>query len=53
MMRLLTGVHRVFCTTKGFKIKMNEVVVDKSGAHNALSDGIHAEETIGWIAFKA
>jgi hypothetical protein len=39
-------------TPTGFKIKMNEVVVDKSGAHNALSDGIHAEETIGWIAFS-
>ena len=45
------GLRIADVTPTGFKIKINETVVDKSGTHNALSDGIHAQETIGWIAF--
>lgn len=46
------GLRVAEVTPTGFKIRINETVVDKSGTHNAISDGIHAEETIGWIAFS-
>ena len=38
-------------TNTGFKIRINELVVSKGGKE-ALSDGIHLEETIGWVAFS-
>ena len=38
-------------TTTGFKIRMNELVVSKDGKE-ALSDGIHLQERIGWVAFS-
>ena len=38
-------------TEAGFLIRLNELVVN--GSPSALSDGLHAEETIGWIAATA
>ena len=45
------GTRVADVTTKGFKIRMNELVVSKNGTKSALSDGSHKRETCGWIAF--
>ncbi|NEO90413.1 MAG: hypothetical protein F6K56_09240 [Moorea sp. SIO3G5] len=42
------GVRIADVTTEGFKFKMNELV--RGGPRQALSDGGHTTETIGWIA---
>ncbi|NEO73844.1 hypothetical protein [Moorena sp. SIO3H5] len=42
------GVRIADVTTKGFKFKMNELV--RGGPRQALSDGGHTKETIGWMA---
>ncbi len=42
------GVRIADVTTKGFKFKMNELV--RGGPRQALSDGKHTTETIGWMA---
>lgn len=43
------GVRIADVTEKGFRIRINELV----GGGKAISDGRHAEETIGWIAATA
>ena len=45
------GLRLADVTTTGFKIRINELVVSKGGKE-ALSDGIHLRETIGWVAFS-
>ena len=42
------GVRIADVTTTEFKIRMNELV----GNGQALSDGGHINETIGWVAFS-
>ena len=42
------GIRIADVTTAGFKIRMNELVA----AGQALSDGGHITETIGWVAFS-
>ncbi|NEP51812.1 MAG: hypothetical protein F6K65_24675 [Moorea sp. SIO3C2] len=42
------GVRIADVTINGFKFKMNELV--RGGPKQALSDGGHKKETIGWIA---
>ncbi|WP_293095949.1 hypothetical protein [Moorena sp. SIOASIH] len=42
------GVRITDVTTKGFKFRMNELV--RGGPRQALSDGKHTKETIGWMA---
>lgn len=46
------GVRIAEVTHTGFKIRMNELVVTKNGGQ-ALSDGNHNTEVIGWVAFPA
>ena len=36
-------------TTTGFKIRMNELVAH--GGQQAVSNGVHCAETVGWVAF--
>lgn len=42
------GLRIAEVSKSGFKVRMNEVIVDGKGA---LSDGKHNEETIGYVAF--
>ncbi|WP_293021823.1 hypothetical protein [Moorena sp. SIO3I8] len=42
------GVRIADVTTESFKFRMNELV--RGGPRQALSDGPHTTETIGWIA---
>ena len=42
------GIRIADVTTTGFKFRMNELV--RGGPRQALSDGQHTTETIGWIA---
>ena len=42
------GVRIADVTTTGFKFRMNELVA----GGQALSDGGHITETIGWVAFS-
>ncbi|NET24321.1 hypothetical protein [Okeania sp. SIO1I7] len=44
------GVRLAEVTTTGFKIRMNELVAN--GGQEALSDGNHTTETIGWVAYS-
>jgi hypothetical protein len=43
------GLRIADVTPTGFKIRMNELVVH--GGHEALSNGIHCTEEVGWMAF--
>jgi hypothetical protein len=40
------GLRIADVTPTGFKIRLNELV----GGGKAISDGMHASETVGWIA---
>lgn len=42
------GIRIADVTTTGFRLRMNELV--RGGPRQALSDGEHTTETIGWIA---
>lgn len=46
------GVRIANVSTTGFQIRMNELVATQSGTKQALSDGKHTAETIGWVAFS-
>ena len=43
------GVRIGEVTNTGFKIRMNELVIK---GREALSDGNHTTETIGWVAYS-
>jgi hypothetical protein len=43
------GLRIANVTPTGFKIRMNELVAN--GGQQALSNGVHCAETVGWIAF--
>ena len=43
------GVRIGEVTNTGFKIRMNELVIK---GREALSDGNHITETIGWVAYS-
>ena len=45
------GVRIGEVTNTGFKIRMNELVIN-SRVREALSDGNHTTETIGWVAYS-
>jgi len=45
------GVRIGEVTNTGFKIRMNELVINSRG-REALSDGNHTTETIGWVAYS-
>ena len=45
------GVRIGEVTNTGFKIRMNELVINRRG-REALSDGNHTTETIGWVAYS-
>ena len=42
------GVRITNVTTKGFQFRMNELL--RGGPRQALSDGKHTKESIGWMA---
>jgi hypothetical protein len=46
------GLRITDVTNTGFKIRLNELVVNKDGKTQALSDGAHNNETIGWVAIR-
>ena len=49
------GVRIGEVTNTGFKIRMNELVINRRGTDSdreALSDGNHTIETIGWVAYS-
>jgi len=45
------GLRIADVTHTGFKIRMNELVAN--GGQQALSNGVHCAEDVGWIAFVA
>ena len=45
------GVRIQDVNLNGFRIRMNEIVVHNPNVQ-ALSDGSHVNETIGWVAFS-
>lgn len=47
------GVRIDDVTITGFKIRINELVTTDGKGYQALSDGKHDPETIGWLAFTA
>ena len=49
------GVRIAKVTNTGFKIRMNELVINDKNSEDgkkALSDGGHFEETVGWVAYS-
>ena len=45
------GIRIGKVNTRGFHIRMNELVGYLNESRKIYSDGLHNEETIGWIAF--
>ncbi|MCT7377962.1 hypothetical protein [Chelativorans salis] len=46
------GIRLADVTPAGFKIRINELVGSSGGKENqAMSNGIHVAERIGWVAY--